>query len=80
MSFILLHLGEFSVVNGNSTVPKLGKPMAKREKNLLKRHVALQGGGEFPIVPLFWGVWVFLDLSMLSRHTESLGTFEGLCG
>lgn len=35
-----LHLGEFSVINGNSTVPKLGKPMAKREKNLLKR-----GGG-----------------------------------
>lgn len=31
-------------------------------------------------MPLFWGVWVFPDLPMLSGHVESLGTFEGLRG
>lgn len=38
------------------------------------------GGQGFPIVLLFWGVWVFPDLSMLSGHAESLETFEGLRG
>lgn len=32
LSFALLHLVEFYLIKSKSTVPKIGKPMAKREK------------------------------------------------